>query len=100
MIKSDRATTLRERLEDRFGERERISVAVTDDAPVRLEAPDRTVLVERRRGPDESPRWTLTLRSGDETVSKFGPIETTDAVLDRAETLLETAVRYTVCCDG
>ena len=100
MTESNHGEALREGLGERFEGRGDVSVTVEPDGRSRLSASDRTVVVERRSGPDGSPRWTLALRADGETVSKFGPLASPATVLDRAETLLETEVRYTVCCDG
>ncbi|WP_336337439.1 hypothetical protein [Haloarcula brevis] len=70
----------------------------TDD-PLVVRLPDRELAVERADGPD-GHRWTVALRADGAVVSKFGPFETVDAVVERVESLLDSEVRYTVCCDG
>lgn len=100
MSEHDHAETLGGLLEERFGRRDAVSVTATDGSRYRLSFPDRTIVVSRGRGPDEAAVWTLTLRSDDETVGKFGPLETAAAVRDRIDTLADAAVQYTVCCDG
>jgi hypothetical protein len=69
-------------------------------ARLRLSLPDRRIVVTRRRGPDGTDRWSVTLRSDGETVSKFGRFEARDAVVDQVRSLCDVDVRYTVCCDG
>lgn len=86
------------RLEDRYDD-PAVSIT-TDEEAIHLSFPDRTVVVERRPGPDGDQRWTLALRADGATVSKFGPFETREAVLEEIASLIETEIRYTVCCDG
>jgi hypothetical protein len=50
-------------------------------------------------GPD-GHRWTVVLRADGAVVSKFGQFETIDGVAGTVESLLDSDVRYTVCCDG
>ncbi|MBO4248840.1 hypothetical protein IL252_13530 [Halomicrobium sp. IBSBa] len=100
MTEPEHADGLEARLRERFGDREGVSLTVSDDGHCRLAFPDRTLVVERRHGPAGTPVWTLALRADGETVSKFGPLETTTAVLERIAALVDADVRYTVCCDG
>jgi len=48
----------------------------------------------------ETSRWVLVLSTDGEIVSKFGPYESTDALVDQLRTILSSDVFYTVCCDG
>ena len=68
--------------------------------PTAIRLPDRRLVVRRRDGPEGADHWTLTLLADGETVSKFGPFESVRAMADRARTLLDGDVDYTVCCDG
>lgn len=67
---------------------------------VTLSLPDRTLVVHRRDGPDGVDHWTLELVADGAIVSKFGPFDTVGAVCDQVRSLLDSDVRYTVCCDG
>jgi hypothetical protein len=69
-------------------------------AALRVGLPDRTLIVERRDGPEGGRRWSLTLRADGATVSKFGPFESVVALVERVATLQNATIRYTVCCDG
>ncbi|MFC6756183.1 MULTISPECIES: hypothetical protein [Haloarcula] len=69
-----------------------------DRATVSL--PDRRLVVHRRDGPEGVDHWTVELAADGATVSKFGPFESVEALTDRVRTLLDSEVRYTVCCDG
>ena len=66
----------------------------------RIALVDRVLDIEQRDGPAESVDWVITLRVDDETVSKFGPYESTEELGDQLETVLTSDVFYTVCCDG
>ena len=48
----------------------------------------------------ERDGWTVEPAADGATVSKFGPFEAVGDLTDRIDTLLESEVRYTVCCDG
>jgi len=61
---------------------------------------DRRLVVRRRDGPGGVDHWTLELAADGATVSKFGPFETRDDLTGRVGTLLDSEIRYTVCCDG
>ena len=78
------------------------SWAVTTDGPLVVRLPDRELAVERADGPDgpDGHRWTVVLRADGAVVSKFGQFETIDGVAGTVESLLDSDVRYTVCCDG
>jgi len=75
-----------------------VESAAVDRLTVSL--PDRRLIVQRRDGPGGVDHWTLELAADGATVSKFGPFETPDGLTERVGTLLESEVRYTVCCDG
>ena len=75
-----------------------VESAAVDRLTVSL--PDRRLIVRRRNGPEGVDHWTLELAADGATVSKFGPFETVAALTDRVGTLLDSDVRYTVCCDG
>jgi len=96
----DLAGRLETAVADRLDERVEwdITVETTDCTTVSL--PDRRLVVRRRDGPDGIDHWTLELAADGATVSKFGPFETPDGLTERVGTLLESEVRYTVCCDG
>lgn len=66
----------------------------------RIALDDRILDLDERDGPAESTHWIITLRVDGETVSKFGPYESTDELGDQLETVLTSDVFYTVCCDG
>ncbi|ACV47560.1 MULTISPECIES: hypothetical protein [Halomicrobium] len=100
MTEPEHAANLEVGLREQFGDREGVSLTVSDEGHCRLAFPDRTLVVERRHEPAKAPAWTLVLRADGETVSKFGPLETTTAVLERIAALVDADVRYTVCCDG
>ena len=70
------------------------------DAGYRIVLADRTLALERRVDPEGSTHWITTLRADGETVGKFGPDESTAALLDRCRTILSSDATYTVCCDG
>lgn len=72
----------------------------TNPDRVTVELPNRTLVVRRRDGPEGGDRWTLDLYAGGEKVSVFGLFESVDAVDQRVREVLESDVRYTVCCDG
>jgi hypothetical protein len=71
-----------------------------ESAGLRVRLSDRTLIVERRDGPEGGHHWSLTLRADGATVSKYGPFESVDALTERVATLQDAEVRYTVCCDG
>ena len=75
---------------------------IADDRPdqVHVHLPDRTLVVDRHDAPGGEPHWSVTLLVGGETVSKFGRFDSTEALCEQVASLQETAVRYTVCCDG
>jgi len=66
----------------------------------RLSLDDRELEIDCHDGPEEAVHWVLTLRADGETVSKFGPYESTAKLVDQLETVLTSDVFYTVCCDG
>ena len=66
----------------------------------RISLADRELEISQYEGPEEAVHWLLTLRADGETVSKFGPYESTEKLLDQLETVLTSDVFYTVCCDG
>lgn len=69
-------------------------------ADIRLTLPDRTLTVSEHDAPDGTTRWVLSLSANGETVSKFGPYDSVDALVDQLRTVLKADVGYTVCCDG
>ena len=69
------------------------------DTQYRLVVPDRTLVVERRPGPDADPRWAIAVRADGETVTKSGPF-TDEELSAEVRALLDAEVTYTVCCDG
>ncbi len=71
----------------------------TDDG-YRLSLPDRQVLITSRDGPADSLCWTSALHSDGKIVSKFGPYEAIEALLEQVKIIVTTDVQYTVCCDG
>ena len=75
---------------------------VNGDAPdrVTVSLPDRRLVVRHRDGPEGADHWTLELAADGATVSKFGPFGSVEELTERAGTLLDGEVRYTVCCDG
>jgi hypothetical protein len=56
--------------------------------------------ISQRDGPAETARWVLTLQADGAIVSKFGPYESTEDLVDQLKTVLTSDVFYTVCCDG
>ena len=70
------------------------------DAGYRIGLVDRTLKLQEGAGPAGSTHWIVTLRADGETVSKFGPYESTEDLVDQLETVLTSDVFYTVCCDG
>jgi hypothetical protein len=95
---------LRDRLEATVTARlaEGTEWAVTGDPAdrVTVDLPDRRLVVRVRDGPDGVDHWTLELATEGATVSKFGPFESVDAVTAAVRSLLDSEIRYTVCCDG
>jgi len=85
---------------ERLGEREEWAVSTDATDRVTVSLPDRRLVVRRRDGPDGVDHWTLELAADGATVSKFGPFDSVGGLTDRVETLLDSEVRYTVCCDG
>lgn len=74
---------------------------VSGDADrVTVSLPDRRLVVRRRDGPSGVDHWTLELAADGATVSKFGPFESDETLTERVGRLLDSEVRYTVCCDG
>jgi len=69
-------------------------------AALRVRLPDRTLVVERRDGPEGARHWSLALRADGATVSKYGPFESAEALTERVATLQDAEIGYTVCCDG
>lgn len=76
--------------------------AVETDPPdrVTVQLPDRKLAVHRRDGPDGVAHWTLELAADGATVSKFGPFDKIEDLLEKVTALLDSDVFYTVCCDG
>jgi hypothetical protein len=70
------------------------------DGEYRLGLPDRQIVVSPRDSPDDGVYWTITLHSNGKIVSKFGPYESVESLLEQIETIVTTDVQYTVCCDG
>ena len=66
----------------------------------RIALVDRTLELEQRDGPAESTHWIITLKADSETVSKFGPYESTEDLVDQLETVPTSDVFYPACCDG
>jgi len=92
----DRLTTaVRETLSGSVG----WTLAETADG-YRITLDDRKLELDRHDAPEEAVHWVLTLRADGETVSKFGPYESTERLVDQLETVLTSDVFYTVCCDG
>jgi len=78
-----------------------VSWTLTETADgYRLSLDDRELEIDYHDGPEEAVHWVLTLRADGETVSKFGPYESTEKLADQLETVLTSDVFYTVCCDG
>jgi len=78
-----------------------VSWTLTETADgYRLSLDDRELEIDCHDGPEEAVHWVLTLRADGETVSKFGPYESTEKLADQLETVLTSDVFYTVCCDG
>ena len=84
---------------DTIGDNADWTLAETN-AGYRIDLADRTLALERRAGPEGSTHWISTLRAEGKTVGKFGPDESTAALLDRCRTILSSDATYTVCCDG
>jgi len=61
---------------------------------------DRRLRVESLSGPDGDDRWQLSVSTDGDTVGKHGPFGSPTAAADRAATLAEESIGYTVCCDG
>jgi len=88
-------TAVAERLDDS------VEWAVSGGADrVTVTLPDRRLVARRRDGPEDVDHWTLELAADGATVSKFGPFESVEGLTERMRTLLDSEVRYTVCCDG
>jgi|APHM01.1.fsa_nt_gi hypothetical protein len=85
---------------DHFGEATDWTVSADTAERVTVSLPDRRLVASRRDGPGGADHWVLELAADGETVSKFGPFGTVDGLVERADTLLDSEVRYTVCCDG
>jgi len=66
----------------------------------RIALADRVLEVKQRDGSAESTHWFMTLQADGETVSKFGPYESTDELEAQLGTVMTSDVFYTVCCDG
>ena len=94
------AARLETTVADHLGERVEWTVESTGADRVTVTLPDRQLVAGRRDGPDSVDHWTLELAANGATVSKFGPFETVDDLAERVGTLLDSEVRYTVCCDG
>ncbi len=75
------------------------TLAGTSDG-YRISLDDRELAISQHEGPEDAVHWVLTLRADGETVSKFGPYESTEKLVDQLETVLTSNVFYTVCCDG
>ncbi|WP_262175483.1 hypothetical protein [Haloarcula laminariae] len=85
---------------ERVGESGEWAVSADTADRVSVTLPDRELVVRRRDGPDGADHWTVELAADGATVSKSGPFETVAGVTERVRTLLDSDVRYTVCCDG
>jgi len=85
---------------DRLSDRREWTVESTGADRVVVSLADRRLVVRRRDGPDGVDHWTLELTADGATLSKFGPFETVEGVTEQVRTLLDSEVRYTVCCDG
>lgn len=97
---ADVARRLEATVADRLGERVEWTIGADTTDRVTVTLPDRELVARRRDGPDGVDHWTVELAADGETVSKFGPFGTVDGLTGQVGTLLETEVRYTVCCDG
>jgi len=84
----------------RLGDTDSWAVERTSPDRVTVELPDRRLDVQRRDGPDGTDHWTLALAADGTTVSKFGPFDAVTELTGRVEALLDSDIRYTVCCDG
>ena len=60
----------------------------------------RSITITAHEGPTGTPNWVLTLLTEGETVSKFGPFDTIDPLVEQVCLVLESDSLYTVCCDG
>jgi len=96
----DLAARLETAVADRLGDGVEWEVTAETADCTAVSLPDRRLVARRRDGPDGIDHWTLELAADGATVSKFGPFETVDGLTERVGTLLESEVRYTVCCDG
>ena len=96
----DLGTRLETAVAARLGDDDEWAVESTTADRVTVSLPDRRLVVRRQDGPDDVDHWTLELAADGEAVSKFGPFETASDLTDRVDTLLDSDVRYTVCCDG
>jgi len=85
---------------DRLGERVEWDIDAETADCTTVSLPDRRLVVRRRDGPSGVDHWTLELAADGATVSKFGPFDTVDGLTERVARLLDSDVRYTVCCDG
>ncbi len=75
------------------------SLAETPDG-YRITLSGRTITIRAHEGPSGTPSWVLTLLAEGDTVGKFGPYDTTEAVGNQVRTVLKSKTWYTVCCDG
>ena len=99
----DTPTTFTQRLttivDETLGEDVDWTFTKADDG-YRITLVDRILDLEQRDGPAESVHWIITLQADGETVSKFGPYESTAELGDQLTTVLTSDAFYTVCCDG
>ncbi len=99
----DAQSTFQARLKTIVGETldERVDWTLSEmDEGYRIALDDRVLEIEQHDGPAESVDWIITLQADGETVSKFGPYESTEEVGGQLKTVLTSDVFYTVCCDG
>jgi len=96
---SDLPALLEAAIEERLAESVEWTLGEADDG-YRLSLPDRQIVITPRDGPADGVYWTIALHSDGKIVSKFGPYETVEPLLDQVQTTVTTDVAYTVCCDG
>jgi len=96
---SDLPVLLETAIEECLADSVEWTLGETDDG-YRLCLPDRQIVISARDGPADGVYWTIALHSGGKIVSKFGPYETFEPLLEQVQTTVTTDVQYTVCCDG
>lgn len=94
------ADRLRSVVASQFGDPDEWTVESASPDRVTVRLPDRTLDIRRRDGPDGADHWTIALLADGDTVSKFGPFSSVDGLSGQVRSLLDSDVRYTVCCDG